>query len=230
MKKIYFCTMEEKNINITYEELFFKVCRILTRALKEKQLYPLFVISVGNVTYPRKPSAAKSLLNALNSFLKARTSVGWHSLENIFFACQSFEDMVTQLAYNPKECIPQDKIQQTMMEMVNQIIHSCLESTMEPNTVATFGKEVFENVGKDVFGDDFVDETENAPLDSIKAYKLYGVDTSRDTKVFGTDFIKNFENYIKYIQSNPYFSTTSTLYTDTTNCGDITTVTNTYIN
>ena len=167
-------------------------------------MYPIFKCFVGN---SKKPSASKMLYDSLEGLRHINTISQRFRDENVFYRCERFDEMSQRFLQinhqnTPNEYIPQDQIQQLTLKMVNEIIHACLEKAFgDRNMVEEFGREVFEKVGKNICGEDFVDETENTPQEIENAKQLHN---------FDGDFVKFIQEKMYALNIPGHFTTFST--------------------
>lgn len=138
------------------------VFRVFLKHVKANNLYIAFRWAVN------RDNAHKDIIHALSSSL-CRQSYR-HSSDRIsrlgcaFVSAHSIDDIIRFMqAEGGKSCNDDDrKLQMTIMNMVNMLIHSCIEHalTNDMPRLEKIGSAVFEEVGKKIFGDDFKDMTE----------------------------------------------------------------------
>ena len=147
--------------NTDLEELVFKV---FLKHVKSNNLYIPFRWSV-NIN-----GKDKDIIHVLSSNLCHGT---YHNSKDriarigcAFSMSRSISDIISTLRLENRYVKIENtsKFQIALMNMVNMLIHNCIEHAVHENIklLEKIGSDVFEEVGKKLFGEDFKDITEEA--------------------------------------------------------------------
>jgi hypothetical protein len=155
---------KRKDNNLELEELVLKV---FLKHIKANNLYVAFRLSVNH-----DDGRIKDIFH--NFCSKAAFDFYHVSVDKVrrngspFMHVRSFDDMTAMM----RECnggkkltVTNDgKFQIAIMQMVNNLLHSCVEYavTKDIRLLEKIGSAIFEEVCKKLFGDAFVDKTEEA--------------------------------------------------------------------
>lgn len=156
--------------SINEKEIVLTVYKNLTRVLKNKKLYHIFRCAMGNgegnltIRYSSfYPFYYCDMNSAMAeppgyTFFRERTS------ENPFNKCRSVNDVLDKLlAMCEYELDSSDdkKTQMRILHHINNLIHYCIENNVRDfRMLESIGKETFDMTCKNLFGDKFVDKTE----------------------------------------------------------------------
>lgn len=146
----------------------------LTRVLKNHKIYYKFRCSVGYGKNALKRDMTTALYCSLGS-MHRYVQTARRNGESPFIRTSTKDDVIKVLC----SCIDNGKledgdysdakIQERVTQLVNILIHYCVERLIEDfSVVENIGRETFNMVCKKIFGDDFVDETEKDIPNHIK--------------------------------------------------------------
>lgn len=133
----------------------------LARTCKEKKAYSYLICSMC--------STNKTLVGCVITHLRTYKKIrDINSNDNPFMPCKTQNDILTALYNLRHRNTSGDSSKSTqfrVMDCVNNLIHCCLERPIrDGERIETIGRESFENACKKIFGENFKDETTQAPM------------------------------------------------------------------
>ena len=155
------------------------VVKHLTMVLKKRCHYFLFRCFVDHRMNDDGQKSTVYSLDIFPSFRKKHRDVKFRD-DNPFYYCPSADnmcDVLDTLDNFRQRRVKKDfsvgsdnaAIQEKVMKYLNILLHHCLERGLNDlDMVQEIGNEVFEATCKDIFGDDFVDETEKVSEEARK--------------------------------------------------------------
>ena len=166
-----------KEITLTYDDLASTIIRVTIRSLKSKGMYALFRCFVGQ-------QDKNSLMSALVSAIEP-SHFYYYSDENPYMNSNTYEEIKQIMLRHCCNCDPnllvkKENVQPMMITMLNHFLHYCLEGAVHYyygsiDSMHSIGNDIFNAIGVELFGDDFVDETSKV-VDQDIVTKLNGID------------------------------------------------------
>jgi len=155
-----------KEITLTYDDLASTIIRVTIRSLKSKGMYALFRCFVGQQDKSSSMSAFVSLIKPPIFWLDSDT--------NPYMNSNTYEEIKQIMlrhccTYDPNLIVEKENIQPMMTTMLNHFLHHCLEGAVyyhygSIDSMHSIGSDIFNAIGVELFGDDFVDETSKGDL------------------------------------------------------------------
>lgn len=179
-----------KEITLTYDDLASTIIRVAIRSLKSKGMYALFRCFVGQQNKNSLMSALVSTIEPLHFY--------YNGEENPYMNANTYEEikqiMLRYFCCDPNLIVEKENIQPMMVTMLNHFLHHCLESAVHYcygsiDSMHSIGSDIFNAIGVEIFGDDFVDETSKVDL------KLADQDTVTKLKYIDDDLVGTFSPY-----------------------------------
>lgn len=182
------------NIKLDDKVLMDMVFTCLCRVLKNRKIYHRFrcFIGYGNTSnmYIYNHDLTTTIYSSMNSMQHYVADA--QNGDNPFYHTSNKEDIFKVLKMvvgednkiTKENCHDTNKVQMRIMQCLNTLLHSCVERTVGGFAeVERIGQETFEMICRNVYGDDFIDETEqNIPEDVKKM-----IDAQREySNVMGT--------------------------------------------
>lgn len=182
-----------KEITLTYDDLASTIIRVAIRSLKSKGMYALFRCFVGQQNKNSLMSALVSTIEPLHFY--------YNGDENPYMNANTYEEikqiMLRYFCCDPNLIVEKENIQPMMVTMLNHFLHHCIENAVHYyygsiDSMHNIGSDIFNAIGVELFGDDFVDETSKVDL------KLVDQDVTK-LKYVNDDLVGRFSPY--YITS-----------------------------
>jgi hypothetical protein len=167
------------NIKLDDKVLMDMIFKCLCRVLKNRKIYHRFRCFIGyggmgskNVYSHDLTTTIYSNMNSMQHYV-AEAQNG----DNPFYHTASTEDIFKVLTMvvgddnkiTKENCRDASKVQMRIMQCLNTLLHSCVERTVGGFAeIERIGQETFEMVCKNIYGDDFVDETEQNMPEDVK--------------------------------------------------------------
>ena len=165
------------NTKLDDKVLMDMVFRCLCRVLKNKKIYHRFRCFIGIC---EKSIYSHDLTTSIYTTLKCMQPYVRDAQQgdNPFCSAANREDIfkILKQLLGEDNVITKDgikdmgKVQMRITQILNTLLHSCVERTVNNFLeIESIGQETFEMVCKEIYGDDFVDETEkNIPEEAKK--------------------------------------------------------------
>lgn len=155
-------------IKIDDTKLAKMVFKTLVKILKDNGLYFKFRCFIGR--NKNDNNLIDYIYNSLTTTRKYMLIADRYSCDNPFYSISDIKGICDTLKrYLGNDDMVKEgeedalKIQRRVTQFTNTLLHCCLERITKGNLsiLEEVGRETFETVCKDIFGDDFVDMTEN---------------------------------------------------------------------
>ena len=164
------------NTKLDDKVLMDMVFRCLCRVLKNKKIYHRFRCFIGIC---EKSIYSHDLTTSIYTTLKCMQPYVRDAQQgdNPFCSAANREDIfkILKQLLGEDNVITKDgikdmgKVQMRITQILNTLLHSCVERTVNNFLeIESIGQETFEMVCKEIYGDDFVDETENNIPEEVK--------------------------------------------------------------
>lgn len=164
------------NTKLDDKVLMDMVFRCLCRVLKNKKIYHRFRCFIGIC---EKSIYSHDLTTSIYTTLKCMQPYVRDAQQgdNPFCSAANREDIfkILKQLLGEENVITKDgikdmgKVQMRITQILNTLLHSCVERTVNNFLeIESIGQETFEMVCKEIYGDDFVDETENNIPEEVK--------------------------------------------------------------
>ena len=164
------------NTKLDDKVLMDMVFRCLCRVLKNKKIYHRFRCFIGIC---EKSIYSHDLTTSIYTTLKCMQPYVRDAQQgdNPFCSAANREDIfkILKQLLGEENVITKDgikdmgKVQMRITQILNTLLHSCVERTVNNFLeIEGIGQETFEMVCKEIYGDDFVDETENNIPEEVK--------------------------------------------------------------
>ena len=164
------------NTKLDDKVLMDMVFRCLCRVLKNRKIYHRFRCFVGVCN---KTIYSHDLSTSIYAILKCMQPyiMDAQQGDNPFCNAANREDIfkILKQLIGEDNAIAKDgikdmgKVQMRITQILNTLLHSCVERTVNNFLeIESIGQETFEMVCKEIYGDDFVDETEKNIPEEVK--------------------------------------------------------------
>ena len=164
------------NTKLDDKVLMDMVFRCLCRVLKNKKIYHRFRCFIGIC---EKSIYSHDLTTSIYTILKCMQPYVMDAQQgdNPFCSAANREDIfkILKQLLGEDNVITKDnskdvgKVQMRITQILNTLLHSCVERTVNNFLeIESIGQETFEMVCKEIYGDDFVDETEKNTPEEVK--------------------------------------------------------------
>ena len=164
------------NTKLDDKVLMDMVFRCLCRVLKNRKIYHRFRCFVGVCN---RTIYSHDLSTSIYTILKCMQPYVMDAQQgdNPFCSAANREDIfkILKQLLGEDNVITKDnskdvgKVQMRITQILNTLLHSCVERTVNNFLeIESIGQETFEMVCKEIYGDDFVDETEKNIPEEVK--------------------------------------------------------------
>lgn len=148
-------SINRKNKAINDKSVVDTAFKTLCFVLKQRKLYPLFRSKINH----HDPN------NLFMRYIVSLPNVQIRD-ENPFIKTKDRWDIYAVLFVNgmtkiTEECCSTKTIQMRIADTINIILHHCIEPYFSPQTAESIGREAFNLTCKEIFGENFVDVTED---------------------------------------------------------------------
>lgn len=168
---------KELNDRVLMEMVFRCLCRVL----KNKKIYHRFRCFVGHGIARKSFGHNGGTFNIVTKIYDSMSSMQCYIMaaatsDNPFFktSCKSelfntLQGMLGADIITEENNGDANKVQTRVMQLLNTLLHCCVEKAVgEMSEVENIGRETFEMICKEIYGDDFVDETEKDIPEEMK--------------------------------------------------------------
>ena len=167
------------NIKLDDKVLMDMVFKCLCRVLKNRKIYHRFrcFIGYGNISnmYIYNHDLTTTIYSSMNSM--QRYVADAQNGDNPFYHTSNKEDIfkVLRMVVGKDNMITKEnngdmgKVQMRITQLLNTLLHSCVEKTVGNfSEIERIGQETFDMVCREIYGDNFVDKTENNIPEDVK--------------------------------------------------------------